>query len=742
MRFVAGPGCSSSIGAKDGGVNKVKLAQGCSENAVRHEIGHRIGLLHEQVRGDRDEFVRIDFDNIVDGRENNFERFDRGILSGDYDLHSLMHYGAYAFRRPAEYAWSTTWSGAGGYEVGGQNFVLIFNTATRAYRRYLVEEEGRLDEPAFDSGFFSRRWTDILHFRVGNRLFEFRFRRNNGRFEVMRIADDGTRGSRQLQGQFPGPHRWAAPAFFQAPSEPRLVMYRNARPGRSARAQIGAARLQIYRVDALGQIISPPKETRATSTTDHLATMRGQDGRDFVFAVRDHRRLVSLFEIQTNQVDGNLNDRGMQFGHPRWGPSGWTDFDLVRSDRGYRVVTYRADTGGAYIGSLPDQGVRNFNATPPSEWMTVEPQCSVFQGYHVANDYHVLMIRNRRRRSEGWILRTDARDSAIDGYAPTQFPTIVRLDSDDPDFGSTGVMTAGDIEAANSLCQSNLHCHRVAGDGQVGERIFVDHDTIDIDDAHGLETTSARFVALGDRTAGVWTVKLVRREGQFFEASVPVAGFSAWTSSTMAQRGNRQYLYLHDAGSGSISWIRFRGRPFDLGDQQVATGFGAYSQLESFRVGDDSFLFLYDETNGDGAIVAIGANGAVDSDDLTAVDGLRGGWDDVCAYSRGTTTQVMFVRRNRRPEVWRAAEDGLSLTQVEDIPDMGRGWTNCAHLPTVNALIIYRRRDGLMHTWSIDNSGNPNERIQERHELPDWPSMTAYRAARGPRLLMLRQRWS
>ncbi|MDP6565469.1 MAG: M12 family metallopeptidase [Alphaproteobacteria bacterium] len=740
MRFIPGPGCSSNIGYQARGTHLVRLDPGCSENKVRHEIGHRIGLLHEHVRRDRDEFVRIDFDNIAEGKEGNFERDDRGELCGDYDFRSLMHYQADAFQRPADYAWPTTWSGAAGYEIGGESFVVIFNTTTRAWCRYRVDQDGGLDE--IGTGFFERRWTDIQHCQIGRRLFEFRFRRNNGRYEMVPLEADGLRGSGLLHGRFAGPHTWAAPGFFQAPSEPRLVMFRNVRPGLPLALQVGAARLEIYKVDRLGQIIFPPTDTPSNQRADHVVTIRDEADRDFAVLVRLENRSTRLFEIRKDQLSDNLNDMGVMLGSPRWGPSAWTHFDLLRSNNGYRVVTYRSRTGTVTIGSLPDNGVRSFNTARPTDSMSVEPRYNVFQGYHVGNRYHVLMIRNRRSRSVGRILDINSGSSTIDGYVTIPGATVVRFDSDDPDLGSTGILTTGDIEAANSLCQSNLHCHRVAGDGRIGERIFVDHDTVDVDDAHGMETTSGRFVALGNRTAGSWTVRLVRREGQFFEGAVPVAGFPAWTASTTAQSDNRTHLYLHDSASGNLSWFLFRGRPFDVGGQQSGTGFGAFTHIENFSIGDGRFLFFYNRNNGEGAVVSIGPDGAVDSDDLTPVDGLRGGWDDVCVYTRGSTAQVIFVRQNRRPEIWRAAEDGLSFTEVENLPDMGRGWTSCAHLPTINTLVLYRQRDGLMCVWSINNSGDPEVVIQDREELPVWQSMTAYRATRGPRLLMLCQRWS
>ena len=99
VTFRPGGGCSAHVGRR-GGQQFVNLAAGCDLGRTIHEIGHVVGLWHEQSREDRDLFVTINFANIISGMEHNF---DQHITDGDdvgaYDFGSIMHYPRDAFTR-------------------------------------------------------------------------------------------------------------------------------------------------------------------------------------------------------------------------------------------------------------------------------------------------------------------------------------------------------------------------------------------------------------------------------------------------------------------------------------------------------------------------------------------------------------------------------------------------------------------------------------------------------------------
>jgi hypothetical protein len=91
--------CASFVGRR-GGRQEVFLSPRCDFRILLHEIGHVLGLWHEQSRLDRDYYIAIIWENIEERARYNFEkRTTDGVDYKQYDYQSIMHYSPYAFSK-------------------------------------------------------------------------------------------------------------------------------------------------------------------------------------------------------------------------------------------------------------------------------------------------------------------------------------------------------------------------------------------------------------------------------------------------------------------------------------------------------------------------------------------------------------------------------------------------------------------------------------------------------------------
>lgn len=99
-------GCWSMVGRHGKGQVLNLQVDGCVRHGVVvHELMHALGFYHQQSAANRDEWVVIHWENIKPGKEHNFEKYDRDVVTDfgfTYDYSSVMHYSAHAFSSNGE----------------------------------------------------------------------------------------------------------------------------------------------------------------------------------------------------------------------------------------------------------------------------------------------------------------------------------------------------------------------------------------------------------------------------------------------------------------------------------------------------------------------------------------------------------------------------------------------------------------------------------------------------------------
>uniref|UniRef100_A0A0N4Z1H3 Zinc metalloproteinase n=1 Tax=Parastrongyloides trichosuri TaxID=131310 RepID=A0A0N4Z1H3_PARTI len=104
LRYYMGPGCFSFGGrVKDDSPQDVSIGKECDRmGIVGHETMHALGFFHEQSRYDRDQYLKIDFNNIEPNMKFNFDVIgdDKSDTFGvSFNYGSAMQYGRLTFSK-------------------------------------------------------------------------------------------------------------------------------------------------------------------------------------------------------------------------------------------------------------------------------------------------------------------------------------------------------------------------------------------------------------------------------------------------------------------------------------------------------------------------------------------------------------------------------------------------------------------------------------------------------------------
>ncbi|KAL6486044.1 hypothetical protein MHYP_G00054360 [Metynnis hypsauchen] len=153
ISFTKLDGCWSFVGDLQTGQN-ISIGERCDTKAiVEHELLHALGFYHEQSRSDRDDYVQIWWDQITEGKEHNFNKYDDSFitdLNTPYDYESIMHYRPFSFNKDPDIPTITTAIPAFN-EIIGQRLDFSAIDLERLNRMYdCAETRTLLDQCAFE----------------------------------------------------------------------------------------------------------------------------------------------------------------------------------------------------------------------------------------------------------------------------------------------------------------------------------------------------------------------------------------------------------------------------------------------------------------------------------------------------------------------------------------------------------------------------------------------------------------
>ncbi|MDR6527169.1 hypothetical protein J2787_002561 [Chryseobacterium rhizosphaerae] len=83
---------SSPLGWGKNTVNGIKIYNITYPAIIAHEVMHSMGIMHEQCRPDRDQYIIVDVNRAIEGSRHNFNLYNDYAGNGEFDFGSVMMY--------------------------------------------------------------------------------------------------------------------------------------------------------------------------------------------------------------------------------------------------------------------------------------------------------------------------------------------------------------------------------------------------------------------------------------------------------------------------------------------------------------------------------------------------------------------------------------------------------------------------------------------------------------------------
>ena len=388
---------SSSVGMA-GGEQFIRLepitADSSRTKTARHEIGHALGLKHEHMRCDRNDFVDVS-NNIKPERSSDFERKcgDDYEDVGDYDFTSIMHYnesrGATTDGEPALTGTNNT------------NQVLLEDTASRQdvspgdaagiaklhggnAHVYQLSADGQIEKTVRQYS-WNNGWTTATPFQMDIRNFMLFLKRSDGTMHLNSINFDGTVGDRVETDDWS--RGWTTAIKYAIGPFNYFLFYKR-----------GDGTLHINDINADGTIGRRKVDEEIESGWTHIRRyVVGLTLNNFLFF---YNADTGESRVRSIQWDGTLG------GSPQaWtGSPGWTCVEPYSAGGRNYLFRLKASTGLMNIRGIRDDGTIKSDDSDSRRW--TENWTNAIP-YNIAGTTYLLLLKSGTGRLDICRLRSD-----------------------------------------------------------------------------------------------------------------------------------------------------------------------------------------------------------------------------------------------------------------------------------------------------------------------------------------------
>ncbi len=756
VRIVEGAGCSGTVSrsrsARDEG-QFVRLADNCTMSTVIHELGHSIGLKHEQQRGDRDDHVLLYPDRNTMKREH----YESNVLNiegephGGYDYRSIMHYSSYTSRKQIFYYWNNAYRAAHFYDFFGSPRAMLYSDLHPDYeifrfnRRFNlaggVVEEGQLVTPEAHS-LGTTGWTHIFvrRFRLSgdDPVLQFRFSELTGAFEAWRLDGDGVPETRIRNGVVPA----VEGGGMLRPRE--VPVFTGDPPGTPHRFYLfspDAGTIRLMTFSSGGVVSETAVGWTVPGTWSEMRIFESVGGALMPVLIDRPGKRVARINL-TSTASGPVPfvrtitmDSEPPAADER--PHNWDRVDFVTPNRLFHIlIAYDRETGIARQFRISS----NFWVSQPEGEARLDRGMDVVAAYETDSGPKLLTFA-AQGNTQGTGHQVARGSGLIGDPMPIVEPVLVKRfpDNDADAVALSGfALTQRDIEAANTLLQGNVDIWDGSETATV-RRIGTAFRREDITDIQPWQQWRFRYAWAGRAASGRNWLHLLDVRGKPLNDWVDLPDLPAWRACCAYRADNGgQFMVFRNRNNGTVRRHRVTGGQVDQAALDTFNRHGRWDSITALRLGGEMHLVFINRGNGDVLVQRINQGG--DFSETRFEGSVRNGMDSVAVSSDAASDYLIFAGAtsgsNRGPAVHAfTPEDGLAADPLADVDGINRDWDRCVTM-SGNRVGFYDRGEGTLNTFSMNPgvSAGFSFPVGER-----WRTIVPFEAHDGTQCLMFGQ---
>ena len=651
---------------------KIKLVTGFSADTVMHEIGHAIGLAHEQMRPDRDDYVCVYDSNIPGNQKGDYNKVSGGGYATfeKYDYFSTMHYYEGYGSEEVKNKLGRAIDIPGYYESSG----FLSRGDVRGGRRilpsnvhmHLMDRIAKIGNKIYDAN-ISPGWEKIREYTVSTGTYLMMYSDDSGSYRIKKFNSDGTLDSTIL---FHGTMDAGITSmlFYSDSSGTFCVTHNNS-----------SQTIKLFSMNSDGSLGSLASSLNAKQQYSYVLS----------YLVGSSHFLM-FYDNSSGDADFYRTATGGNLGT-------WVDDDL---DIGKDQSLLSAFTAGglpylfAYNGSTGEANVYAFST---------DANCRMGSIKYLHNKYYW---------TKGWTSCTIL--SSTDGV---QLFLMKKGD------GTVHVNRLYDYDNLDASGKSQSH---EAGVGDMTE----EHDwTSGWTTSRAFTIGSKQFLLLYKKDSGNFHVNEVNEVRAIGEETQRYEWSDGWSSVQTYQVGNKNFLFLLKKSNGVVHVHKMNSDGSVGSKVEDHNWSSGWTKVRFYEAGGDTFLFLLKEGDGTVHIHRMNSDGSVGS--KVEDHNWSSGWTSAEFYTIGnavakTSKTFLFLLKmsgngsdGHNVHIQEVNSDGTIGSRVEN-HDWSEGWTKVRFYRCGTKLFLFllKKGTGAMHIHEINNDGKVGAQVSS----DDWSS--------------------